>query len=91
MQRQSENTSRARAYPVSDARRNSLGPARSMRRGKRMKTRAYPVSDAHAVQSHQACDKYAKMQTEFKDCITKYRDDDWEEQRVGGPDENAKD
>ena len=46
MQRQSENTSRARAYPVSDARRNSLGPARSMRRGKRMKTRAYPVSDA---------------------------------------------
>ena len=43
------------------------------------------------VQSHQACDKYAKMQTEFKDCITKYRDDDWEEQRVGGPDENAKD
>ena len=41
MQRQSENTSRA--YPVSDARRNSLGPAR---RGKRMKTRAYPVSDA---------------------------------------------
>ena len=46
MQRQSENTSRARAYPVSDTRRNSLGPARSMRRGKRMKTRAYPVSDA---------------------------------------------
>ena len=46
MQRQSENTGRARAYPVSDARRNSLGTARSMRRGKRMKTRAYPVSDA---------------------------------------------
>ena len=35
----------ARAYPVSDARRNSLGPARSKRRGKQMTTRAYPVSD----------------------------------------------
>ena len=44
-----------------------------------------------ALQLRRACDKYAKMQTEFKDCITKYRDDDWEEQRVGGPDENAKD
>ena len=33
-------------YPASDARRNSLGPAKSMRRGKRMKTRACPVSVA---------------------------------------------
>ena len=46
MPRQSENTSRARAYPVSGARRNSLGSARNMRRGKQMKTRAYPVRDA---------------------------------------------
>ena len=56
-----------------------------------MKTRAYPTISMISVQSHQACDKYAKMQTKFKYCITKYRDDDWEEQRVGGPDENAKD
>ena len=35
------------------------------------------------------CDTNANTQTEFKDCITEYPDDDWEEQRVGGPDENA--
>ena len=45
-----------------------------------MKTRAYPVGDA---QCNKMINKYAKMQTEFNDCITKYRDDDWEEQRVG--------
>ena len=46
MHRQSENTSRARAYPVSDARCNRLGPARSRRRG--IQTRAYPASDAQS-------------------------------------------
>ena len=90
MQRQSENTSRATAYPVSDARRNSLGPARSMRRGKRMKTRAYPVRDAQCNHVGPVVNTRRCKQS-FKDCITKYRDDDWEEQRFGGPDENAKD
>ena len=46
--RQSENTSRAKAYPISDTRRNRLGPARNMRRGKQMRTRAYPASDGQS-------------------------------------------
>ena len=89
MHRQSENTSRARAYPVSDARCNRLGPARSRRRG--IQTRVYPASDAQSNRIGPAINMRRCKESLTKDCITKYRDDDWEEQRVGGPDENAKD